>query len=310
MRNERIFGLLWTIWVLGYCESVTAIPAVFNDLNPQVIFNTGNSPPQPRPFTPGDCPDCPFEITNNTGLVWTDFHIDLVPHGLPGSFGFIDFLGGGYDGMGYEGPGTEAFSDFFHSLDIMDLNVPHGGVLTFTVDIDHFEFKGTLDVVAFPTISEPMAGDFDGDGDLDVADIDLLTAEALRLTNTPRFDLNHDNRVDSTDRVVWVEEIRKTYFGDSNLDGEFNSTDFIQVFQVGEYEDATERNSTWADGDWNGDMEFKSSDFVTAFQAGGYEKGPRPGVASVPEPCGIALWGLLIMFTMRQVVARNGCRVP
>jgi hypothetical protein len=80
--------------------------------------------------------------------------------------------------------------------------------------------------------------------------------------------------------------------GDANLNGLFNSSDFVQVFQRGEYEDALPKNSIWSDGDWNNDQEFNSSDFVTAFQAGGYEAGPKAAVSSVPEPSTVV--GLLL----------------
>jgi hypothetical protein len=58
--------------------------------------------------------------------------------------------------------------------------------------------------------------------------------------------------------------------GDSNQDGVFNSSDLILVFQAGEYEDAINGNSTFAEGDWNGDGDFNSSDLVLAFQRGNY----------------------------------------
>ena len=35
-----------------------------------------------------------------------------------------------------------------------------------------------------------------------------------------------------------------TWFGDVNLDGEFSSTDLVQVFQTGEYEDGIAGSST------------------------------------------------------------------
>ena len=62
--------------------------------------------------------------------------------------------------------------------------------------------------------------------------------------------------------------------GDANLDGGFDSSDLVAVFQTGEYEDGIAGNSVWADGDWNGDGEFDSSDIVTAFQAGRYTAEP------------------------------------
>jgi hypothetical protein len=59
--------------------------------------------------------------------------------------------------------------------------------------------------------------------------------------------------------------------GDANRDGLFNSSDLVQVFQRGEYEDQIKGNSTWEDGDWNGDGDFTTADLVLAFQSGGYQ---------------------------------------
>jgi hypothetical protein len=138
-------------------------------------------------------------------------------------------------------------------------------------------------------------GDFDGNGKLEAPDIDILAA-AIRNQNTEaRFDLNSDSKVDSVDHTHWVVNLRKTYFGDSNLDGEFSSQDFVFVFQSAEYEDTLNLNSKWSTGDWNGDAEFNSSDFVTAFTAGGYEKGPRQSVGAVPEPNGCLLIGIALL---------------
>jgi hypothetical protein len=89
---------------------------------------------------------------------------------------------------------------------------------------------------------------------------------------------------DPTERSNYVHDVLGTWFGDSNLDGEFNSSDLVALFQVGEYEDAIEANSSWVTGDWSGDGEFDSSDLVLAFQDGGFELGPRTAVAAVPEP--------------------------
>jgi hypothetical protein len=57
--------------------------------------------------------------------------------------------------------------------------------------------------------------------------------------------------------------------GDANLDGHFNSTDQVLVFQAGKYE--TGQPATWAEGDWNEDGVFNSSDFVYANQNNTYE---------------------------------------
>jgi hypothetical protein len=133
-------------------------------------------------------------------------------------------------------------------------------------------------------------GDFNNNGQLDADDIELLSAEARAGTNMPAFDLDNNNMVNGEDRRVWIEDLKNTYFGDSNLDLQFSSADFVKVFQDGKYE--TGQAATWAQGDWSGDGLFNSSDFVVAFQAGGYEKGPRPAVNAVPEPTSIG-WVLV-----------------
>jgi hypothetical protein len=147
----------------------------------------------------------------------------------------------------------------------------------------------------------PVLGDFNGNGVLDAADIDALSAEVRTGNNTARFDLTGDNLVNGADRDNWVNVQRRTYYGDSNLDGEFNSSDLVNVFVAGQYEDAAVNNSTWATGDWNGDGEFNSSDFVTAFTAGGYEIGPRPPVNAVPEQSSL----LAVLIGVTLVVRRR-----
>jgi hypothetical protein len=58
--------------------------------------------------------------------------------------------------------------------------------------------------------------------------------------------------------------------GDANLDGKFNSSDLVLVFQTGKYENTAAGIPGWQDGDWNGDGLFGTSDLVFAFQQGTY----------------------------------------
>lgn len=163
-----------------------------------------------------------------------------------------------------------------------------------------------IEVTADPG-GDTLAGDYDGDGALTAADIDALTEAVQTGATGAEFDLNGDGSVSNADRTVWVEELKNSYFGDSNLDGEFNSADFVAVFTLGQYEDGVANNSTWAGGDWNGDGEFDSSDFVAAFTAGGYEQGPRAAVASVPEPTGlgfVVFCGLTALWSIRRRSSR------
>jgi hypothetical protein len=147
-------------------------------------------------------------------------------------------------------------------------------------------------------LSPALTGDFNRNGRIDVGDIDLLTDAVRGGTDPAVYDLNGDGRVDQIDRVAWVEQIANTYFGDSDLDREFSSSDFVLVFQGGVYEDNVVGNADWATGDWDGNGDFDATDFVLAMQGGGYEQGPRSAVtAIVPEPCtfGIALLAMMTL---------------
>ncbi|MCA9171532.1 MAG: PEP-CTERM sorting domain-containing protein [Planctomycetales bacterium] len=135
-----------------------------------------------------------------------------------------------------------------------------------------------------------VTGDFDGNGVLDLADINLLLGGISAASSD--YDLNSDGTTDATDLGIWVHDLKKTWIGDANFDGLFDSSDFVQVFQNGEYEDGVAGNSGWEDGDWTGDHEFDSSDFVAAFQDGGYEQGVRAATAAVPEPSTLVLTAL------------------
>lgn len=145
-------------------------------------------------------------------------------------------------------------------------------------------------------------GDFDGSGSLDVGDINLLSAEIIAGTNTASFDVNNDAAVDETDLVAWVSDLRKTWIGDANLDGEFNSSDFVAVFSTNKYE--KDEPASWAEGDWNADNRFNTADFVSAFSAGGYEKGPVVGVQAVPEPSNLMPLAFAIAVLMRAFRGR------
>ena len=115
--------------------------------------------------------------------------------------------------------------------------------------------------------SELVPGDFDHDGIVDAADIDLISAQLRLPTPSLLFDLTQDNRTDVSDLDELIKHILRTSYGDANLDRVFNSGDFVQVFQRGTYEDAIFGNSGWSDGDWNADGDFDTGDLVLAFQA-------------------------------------------
>lgn len=115
-----------------------------------------------------------------------------------------------------------------------------------------------------------IPGDLTGDGRADEADINALFEQIRSDDPDLVFDLNDDSKVDVLDRDVLVLDLLGTVFGDTNVNGVFNTGDLVRVFQVGQYEDDVAGNSTWETGDWNGDGEFNSADIVLAMQTGGF----------------------------------------
>ncbi|MCA9167570.1 MAG: hypothetical protein KDB23_07865, partial [Planctomycetales bacterium] len=189
---------------------------------------------------------------------------------------------------------------FAHELP-QDLSTQIAGVGPRTVVVDEglfARFAAEFELFA----SEPgqelsVLGDFDGNRQLTVDDLDQLTLAIRSGVNERRFDLTGDTLVTADDQLAWVHQLKHTYVGDANLDGRFDSADFVQIFAAGQYEDDIVNNSTWSTGDWNADGEFSSSDLVQAFQDGGYEvQANANAVQAVPEPAtsGAAIMALLI----------------
>ena len=184
--------------------------------------------------------------------------------------------------------------------------------------IDSAEFDGTFraglkgNLVIFPDLSDPFLkilteghapmnamslmycrpGDFNSDGVVDVLDLEELNQATKNGSNDWQYDINIDGQVNNDDVLAWITWSKGTCIGDVNLDGVFDSTDLIELFQVGIYESGD--TATWVTGDWNGDCVFDSSDLLLAFQEGCYEAGEAIASPpeSVPEPAGVLLLGL------------------
>ncbi len=134
-------------------------------------------------------------------------------------------------------------------------------------------------------------GDIDQDGMLSAADIDTLTQAIIDGSAESMFDLNDDGIVDQEDRRVWIEDLKSTFFGDANLDGQVNSTDLNALALNWR---STDVNS-WAFGDFNGDRTVNAADLndlALNWQSGG---AAASGAAAVPEPTGILLFGLALL---------------
>ena len=115
-----------------------------------------------------------------------------------------------------------------------------------------------------------VPGDVTGDGIIDVADIDAVCVG--RRTADLQFDVNGDGKLDEADTLMLVNDSLGTSVGDINLDGAFDSSDLVLIFQGAQFEDQLADNSNWTTGDWNCDGEFTSEDLTYALQKGEYRK--------------------------------------
>jgi hypothetical protein len=131
-------------------------------------------------------------------------------------------------------------------------------------------------------------GDFNGDGVIDSADLNLLGADAAAGTNTPTYDLNSDNLVNTADRDVFLGGNIITTGNKLNGDADFNGTvefpDFVVL--AGNFGNP----GVWSGGDFDVNGAVAFPDFVIL--ADNFGKTAGAAAAAVPEPAGLALLGL------------------
>ena len=87
-----------------------------------------------------------------------------------------------------------------------------------------------------------------------VLDVDALSRAIIAQSPNLRYDIDQDGDIDTDHLTAWVKDMRRTWFGDANLDGKFNSNDLVNALATGAYEDDVPRNSGWSEGDWDGDF--------------------------------------------------------
>ena len=102
-------------------------------------------------------------------------------------------------------------------------------------------------------VSDSLRANFDGDGDLDLNDLNALYDRIFRVSSwgsdDPIYDLNGDRRLDAKDVELWIEGFFGTYLGDATLDGTVNAAD---LNAVGMHWQQT-GNLYWWQGNFNAD---------------------------------------------------------
>jgi len=156
--NKFIIALMALVLILGCAGHLAAVEFTFDDLSSQQIYNEDTS------FVSEEL--MPFEITNNTGIEWTDFHLALDGmNDLGANYPFMRFTDLGADGIIYSGPGAASFFDvnedsqgYNEVLTIDGLSIPAGDTLTFQVDITGGqapEGLASFAIYGMPSIGEP-----------------------------------------------------------------------------------------------------------------------------------------------------------
>ena len=152
-------------------------------------------------------------------------------------------------------------------------------------------------------LSPNLPGDFNADGQLDALDIDELSAVVREGTHPRRFDLTDDDLVNDDDRVMWVHELKHTYFGDANLDGEFNSSDMTQVFAAGKYE--TGEDAGWDERRLERRRLLRLQRHGHSVRRWRLREGTEADAAAVPEPTSVLL---LVMGLIGFAICRRRLR--
>ena len=86
-----------------------------------------------------------------------------------------------------------------------------------------------VQILHAPIRLSQTSGDFNVNGVLDAPDLDELTRQSSGGLNSPAYDLTDDALVNTEDVHAWVKDLFHTWIGDTDLDGEFNSSDLVSV---------------------------------------------------------------------------------
>ncbi len=140
-------------------------------------------------------------------------------------------------------------------------------------------------------------GDFNLDGEVGLHDIDLLCAAILSGDNQPKFDLTENGSVDRVDMDEMILQVVGTLYGDANLDGSVDVSDF-NTWNSNRFTLA----SSWASGDFSCDGVVDTSDFN--LWNTNKSRSPAPG----PPPTGPAFGNAIEVARPQTITNLRGIR--
>ena len=176
--------------------------------------------------------------------------------------------------------------DFAQDLMSATLDPDYGEPYLSNTSVQSFRDIGYEVIANFPT----TLCDLNLDGICDGPDMDALTSAIRDELKPANFDLTGDGDVDARDRVVWIETLLDTSFGDADLNGAVEFDDFLVLStHFGQ-------SGAWADGDFDGNGDVEFADFLVLADSFG---DMSHHAVSTPEPDSRTI----LLFAVATVIA-------
>lgn len=204
---------------------------------------------------------------------------------------WMEFLGTGFWGdLEYDDRDGTIYVSKGGTLHAINANLGHREIFS-----ERFESFVGLDLIEGFTLS---VGDLDGDGQLTVADIDMLCSEVAAGSHPMHADLSGDGLVDGDDVSLLLASANRRP-GDADFDGRVEFGDFLAVAN-----NFGEKGKTWSHGDFDCNGEVAFLDFLTLADNFGESGGD---IAATPEPeaSALLLAALTVLVSLRK---RFDCR--
>ena len=146
-----------------------------------------------------------------------------------------------------------------------------------------------------------VAGDFNGDGNLDCTDVDVLTLAISTSSSDPQYDVNGDGQINVADLNYWILTLKQTFLGDANLDFVVDGRDF-NIWNSNKFS----FTPAWCSGDFDADGVVDGADFniwnANKFQA----TSPRPVMTHAEMVAGLAVEPRQGLAAQTEIMAKYG----